>query len=76
MASRDPYGGSGVVVVDRFPVNVPIEEKQATQKVGIAANDIIIGGFFGNPYDVGIDFEFYRYSVPVPDYFIEYDENN
>ena len=72
MASRDPYGGSGVVVVERNPQPpIPIEERQATQKVSYTINDTVIAGFFGNPYDVGFDYEFYRYAVPIPDYYIE-----
>lgn len=31
----------------------------------------IVGGFVYNPYDAGFDREFYKYSVLIPDYFID-----
>jgi hypothetical protein len=29
-----------------------------------------------NPYDVGFDYEFYRYSVVIPDYFVDMQPDN
>ncbi|MBQ6269166.1 MAG: T9SS type A sorting domain-containing protein [Bacteroidetes bacterium] len=30
-----------------------------------------VAGVLRNPYDIGYDYEFYRYSVPIPDYYID-----
>ncbi len=34
-------------------------------------NKKAVAGIIYNPYDVGYDYEFYRYSVPIPDYYID-----
>jgi hypothetical protein len=69
--ANDQYAGGGVTiynsVLDRWStVLYPNPSDNSLAQYRIA------GGLQFNPYDDGFDFEFYRYSVPVPDYFIQY----
>lgn len=34
-------------------------------------NRKVTGGVMYNPYDIGYDYEFYKYMVPIPDYYID-----
>ena len=59
------YRGSGLIKYNR-------ETNLYTNTTTTAANNReVVGGFYYNPYDVGFDYEFYKYSVVVPDYFID-----
>lgn len=70
------YGGGAVIVYsprNRKYVSVldPTNRAQLTDPIFADGTRYIAGGLMFNPYDVGFDFEFYRYSAPIPDYFID-----
>ena len=69
--TNDPFGGSGIAVF-----NSGLEPTSRSYinrfKPRPQDRDSIVGGLVPNPYDVGFDFEFYRYMVPIPDYFMDY----
>ena len=63
------YGGNG------YFVGWDYSDKRTYKPVGwettLRSSGKAIAGVMFNPYDCGFDYEFYKYSVVIPDYYID-----
>lgn len=67
-ANNDKYGGGGIVLYNPRTDTYTNALQPLTNQVPVL---LPVAGLMYNPYDVGFDFEFYRYSVPIPDFFMD-----
>lgn len=63
------FGGSGIVTLDQYNPNAFYDP--TTTDVARTAGAAIVAGLMPNPYDVGFDDQFHRYSVVIPDYYMD-----
>jgi hypothetical protein len=74
--TNDICGGGGLVLYSGTTIGLPQDSfytatyPQVQNSSQRPVNLKPVAGLMFNPYDVGFDFEFYRYSAPIPDYFI------